>query len=147
MITPRSNEVDAVLGILESEDYEDPKAMARAIVKALAEQFAQRDSFGVVNISPGFIYGWGPFWTQRDAEKFGGALTAGGMKPYRLTLAGPEKYQAAPQGRAGGLGEKCPCGHLALAHGSWSKGTLTPGPGACAWKGCKCLEYGQEVAA
>ena len=64
---PRKSEVDAVQAILESEDYETPTDMAKAVVKALADELLKRELHVIVPQHG--AQGWGPYWTRTEAER------------------------------------------------------------------------------
>lgn len=134
---PRRNEVTAVTDLLQSESFDSPEAMAKAIVKAVADELGKRKTFGV---AAGFeerpLLAYGPFYSEADAKRYATRLAASGLDTRVAGLLGPDAYvmDAEPTKKS----NKCACGHLAHMHGVWRKGTLDPGPGGCAWKGCRC---------
>ena len=66
-LSPRKNETDAVVAILESGAYDDAVDMAKAIVRSLGTELARRETFVV--FPPNAPHGHGPFWTQTEAER------------------------------------------------------------------------------
>ncbi len=80
-ITPRANEVAAVTGILESDAYDGPKDMGKAIVSALAQELALRDLtvVGVGFQSEGTWLPVGPFYDKRSVDRFVKDATSYGM--------------------------------------------------------------------
>jgi hypothetical protein len=47
MLTPRKDEVAAVVAILESDEHEDSTSMAKQLLKVIAEVLSKRDGYGV----------------------------------------------------------------------------------------------------
>lgn len=71
---PLKGEVDAVVAVLQDDTFEDETAMAKAIVKTLAQEMARRPSFAVaVSAGPPFEFFW-PFYYEADARKFSDQL-------------------------------------------------------------------------
>jgi hypothetical protein len=73
-ITPRADEVKAVVAIMESDEYESADLMAKAIIKQVAESFAERTFYAwVYRESPDAFYlPFGPFTSDNEAKKFAG---------------------------------------------------------------------------
>jgi len=79
-ITPRKAEVEAVIALLESDDFDTSRAMAVQIVKQIADDLSRRDTKGVALSFPGQPPGLalGPYYSTRDAQKaLTGAREAG----------------------------------------------------------------------
>lgn len=129
---PRKNEVAVVVEILSSDEFDSPEDMAKAIIKGLSAELGLRQSYVVVHDSTRV---WGPFYVKRDAEKFGGLMAAAGGSWAMAPMLGTSLPQ---QGVVDSSNPLCSCGHVRLVHGSWTKGSLIPGPGRCNWKGCDC---------
>lgn len=101
MILPKSNEVDAVLKILD-QDYEDSEAgditLAKDIVRAVWEEISRRDSFIVLERGEGFDMFW-PFLYEKDALRFHQQLyplaprRIGKMRSPVTTLETKAKYE------------------------------------------------------
>jgi hypothetical protein len=88
-LTPRSEEVKAVIEILESDEYDSAQAMAKALIKEVAEILSMRDWWAVAHRFAGDETGglnWGPYSSVTEAqkayEKFIGAGEARAVKVY-----------------------------------------------------------------
>ena len=113
MISPRSNETAAVVEILESGDHDDAASMAKAIVKAVAEQLQRRETF--VIFPPDCPFGYGPYWSETDAarawkKEIGSSFTG------QARLLRAFSWSVQPELNAG-----CECGHVKEQH-------VIPGP-------------------
>ena len=142
-LLPRKNEVDLVLSILESDDYDDASAMSKAIVKALGAELAKRETFAVSRglASDDFRSAHGPFYSQGQAIKVAQAnrdigLHASVVKVNPASEAVPSEPEA--------IGKRCKCGHPKELHGS----AITPRAhttlGCCVYKQrvkCECKSY------
>ena len=118
-ISPRTDEVATVQALLESDEYEDSKAMARAIVKAIAEEFAHRDTLLVAWAMPPYEKGdlvieEGPFYHAGDAQRHARARQEGGLLTHIRKLYKP-MLKIPALGAGMGL---CECGHGAWIHQS-----------------------------
>ncbi|AOQ27033.1 hypothetical protein SEA_GODPOWER_58 [Streptomyces phage Godpower] len=139
-ITPRAQEVNAVLEIMESDEFEDGKSMAKALIKEVAQILAQRDSFALAHTWQDGTAGlnFGPFGTEGDATKFGERLGGVGGTAHVVKLSSPEVLIANQDGKKGWtpfcLVEGC--GHAPFAHSM--AGTSR---GACMVDGCECSTY------
>ena len=109
--------------------------MAKAIVKAVADELGKRKTFGVAAGFERGRFAYGPFHSEADAKRYATRLAASGLDTRVAGLLGPDAYvmDAEPTKKS----SKCACGHLAHMHGVW-QGHAGPGPGGCAWKGCRC---------
>lgn len=95
MITPRKNETAAVEAILNSDQYDDATAMAKAIVKAVAGELDKRDKYlvglGYHGASPHVLVG--PFYGEAEATKFMAAMAERGWTQAAATLWNPDRYR------------------------------------------------------
>ena len=93
MISPRANELAAVVEILESDEHEDPKAMAGAIVRRLGQLFEERDSYGVAIGLPtdDVEIPFGPFHNIGDAKKIVNEARARGLRAFVAPLLAPTR--------------------------------------------------------
>jgi hypothetical protein len=112
--SPRSTETAAVEAVLASEEFEDARSMAAAACRALAAEIAKRETF--VILPPGSPIAYGPYWTQKDAERawlkeLGGSFLAGTPRLLRTFPWDPAEVEL-PQ---------CDCGHAKEQH-------VVPGP-------------------
>lgn len=73
-LTPRGNEVKAVVAIMESDEYDSAEAMAKAVIKRIAELFAEREwAAWVYRENPeAFYLPYGPFSSATEAKRFAG---------------------------------------------------------------------------
>ncbi|AKY03738.1 hypothetical protein AVT26_gp56 [Streptomyces phage Lannister] len=139
-ITPRAQEVNAVVEILESGEFDGPKDMAKALIKEVAQILAMRDGYALAHTWQDGTAGlnFGPFGTEGDAAKFGERLGGVGGTAHVVKLASPEVLIANQDGKKGWtpfcLVEGC--GHAPFAHSM--AGTSR---GACMVDGCECSTY------
>ncbi|MET9862005.1 hypothetical protein ABZY93_22360 [Streptomyces smyrnaeus] len=139
-ITPRAQEVNRVVEILESGDFDGPKDMAKALLKEMADILAMRDSFALahtwVDGTKGLNYG--PFGTEGDAKKFGERLGGVGRTAHVVPLSSPEALIANQDGKKG-WAPWCTdpeCGHAPFAHSM-----AAAARGECQVPGCPCAAY------
>ncbi|QAY17737.1 hypothetical protein SEA_ASTEN_56 [Streptomyces phage Asten] len=139
-ITPRAQEVNAVVEVLESGEYDDAKSLAKALIKEVAQILAQRDGFALAHTWRDGTAGlnFGPFGTEGDAQKFGERLGGVGGTAHVVKLSSPEVLIANQDGKKGWtpfcLVEGC--GHAPFTHSM--AGTSR---GACMVDGCECSTY------
>lgn len=67
MLSPRSSEVAAVVAILQSGEFDDETAMAKAIVRTVAAELSLREAY--VLYPPNCPFGYGPYWSETDAAR------------------------------------------------------------------------------
>lgn len=147
--TPRKNEVDLVVEAMESEEFEDAKAVAKSIVKGLYNEWRRREWYVIAhkfgkNDPTTVLYGMEP--TQRSAEKFAEGMGTGiGMivKVYpvgaledRIELMHQEEWARRRHPCAN-------CGHNLEHHGVIGfKGRPIKFPaGKACTLTCKCREF------
>jgi len=128
-ISPRKAEVDAVVALLESDQFDTSAGMAREIVKQVADDLSQRDTKGVALSFPGQPPGLalGPYYSARDAQKALTDAREAGMEARvcRLSGTGAIRPIAVLTSECGTCGHrvemhpkvecyvhKCPCGAL-----------------------------------
>jgi hypothetical protein len=109
VISPRKNETDAVVAILEDPGYDGPGPMAKAIVKALATEFQQRPWYAVAHRFGKGDQGinLGPFPGRPDAERYRKAIATG--ETVVVPLHPPVLAEADEAG-------VCRCGHAKELH-------------------------------
>ena len=128
MISPRKTEVDAVVALLESDQFDTSTGMARQIVKTVADELSKRTTFGVAvgfagDNHPGLAIG--AFYSIRDANKTVKDAREAGLQARVARLSGTGSIRAAQA-----LRQACVCGHKTEMHVFVN----------CAVKGCACLE-------
>ena len=124
-ITPRKDEVEGVVSLLESDEFDDAGEMAKAIIKLVADVLSQRTTHGVAVGMPGCkpALAVGPFYTVRDARKCVSDAQEAGMEARTHRLSGAGSIRAAQALRA-----VCVCGHRTESH-VWT---------TCTIAGCGC---------
>jgi hypothetical protein len=73
-LTPRGTEVKAVVALLESDQFDSADALAKAIIKEVADHFSHRDWYAwVYRENPeAFYLPFGIFSSDIEAKKFAG---------------------------------------------------------------------------
>lgn len=134
MISPRSNEVQAVIEVLESEEYESPEAMARAVVKVLAAELAKRDTLGVAAGFPGEgpVLAVGPFYDSKDVKKYVESAQECGLETRIRRLGSPLPIEPTEPLKSPCKG----CEHDPVFHGAWGCGVFPDKKNKC-----PCLGY------
>lgn len=140
-VTPRGTEVKAIAELLDSGDFDSAEAMAKAVIKRVAELLSERDMYAwVYRESPeAFYLPFGPFTSDSEARKFAGKYV-GMLKGQHMIL---------PLYSTAGLTErmnayKIPsafcvtCNHSHISHQHPNKN------GRCAVRGCKCRKDATE---
>jgi hypothetical protein len=113
-ISPRKAEVDAVVTLLTSDDYDTSEAMAKDIIKQVAGDLSKRTTFGVAvgfagDNHPGLAIG--AFYSVRDANKTAKDAREAGMEARVARLSGTGSIRAAQA-----LKQVCVCGHKTEMH-------------------------------
>ena len=114
MISPRKAEVDAVVALLESDQFDTSTGMARELIKQVAGDLSRRDTLGVAlsfaGNPPGLALG--PFYSKRDAEKCAQDAREAGMvaRINRLSGTGAMRPIAVLTSECG------TCGHRVEMH-------------------------------
>ena len=115
MISPRRNEVAAVEALLNDESFEDGAKMARAIVIAVVDELAKRDTHSVgLGLAEDPWIPVGPFYGQGDVTKFTAEMAERGWTQIGGRLWSPESFRAEwnePDPNA-----PCECGHHKSMH-------------------------------
>ena len=139
---PRKPEIDAAVAVLESEDFETPADMARAIVKAVAGELARREHYAIVPQGAGFAYG--TYWTTTEAER-------AWKREVGASFDGPAAllrvFPWSPPEAADTTLATCVCGHQPENHVVKNqRGGKTSAPRECGVRGCGCAAYGKGAA-
>ena len=119
-ISPRRNEVEAVVAILESGDFESSAEMSKAIIKAIADELAKRDGYGVaIGLRTDDLrIAHGPMYSILDAKRTVREAEARGLRAFIAPLLGaanalPEEVVATHK--------RCTCKHPQALHGAAMK--------------------------
>ncbi|WP_367135853.1 hypothetical protein [Saccharothrix sp. HUAS TT1] len=135
-ITPRKDEVAAVVQLLESDGYDSAEALAKDVIKRVAELFGDREFYAWVHrFGPGQLQlAWGPLTSDSEVLKLAKKASLGGesmsLKLYSTNglLARIAEGNIAPT-------EHCTdCGHPHGAHEHPKFG------GRCAIRRCTCKQ-------
>ena len=113
-ISPRKAEVDAVVTLLESDQFDTSTGMARELIKLVADMLSERDTLGVRltfpdHSSPGLAVG--PFYDKRSAQACLKDAQEVGMDALLARLSGTGSIRAAQA-----LKRACVCGHKTEMH-------------------------------
>ncbi|WP_326554697.1 hypothetical protein [Micromonospora sp. NBC_01813] len=145
--TPRKEEIQPVIDLLESEGFDSAEDMAKALIKAVVELLWFRDWYVLgVKGGGGQPVAFGPFASEAEARSLGTKLQ-GVLVPLDPSEWGVVQVRGlggtAEERQGGGFGFCCTegCGHPAYAH-SMSDG---PGRGHCILCGRRgaCQKYEQ----
>ncbi|MFC3504427.1 hypothetical protein ACFOOK_26145 [Micromonospora krabiensis] len=119
--TPRKEEVQPVIDILESDDFDSADDMAKALIREVVDMLWFRDWHVLVVNRDGQAVAFGPFASEPEAKALGtkwqGTLLPGdptrwGVVPVRGLGATAEERQGGGYGFCTTEG----CGHPAYAH-------------------------------
>jgi hypothetical protein len=71
-LTPRREEVKAVVELLESDGYDSADALAKDVIKRVADLFAERDMYAYAfRFAPGSqVLAWGPLTSETEVKRF-----------------------------------------------------------------------------
>lgn len=134
-ITPRANEVDPVVAILESDEYADAKAMAKAIIRQVATSLAERDWYVYTHRFGDLVVPWGPLASEAEVKKFAKTLGLGG-KGLGIKVYSSERVLEHIEANATATLKLCgECSHVKGVHEHPKMGM------ACAVYGCHCKRY------
>ena len=116
-ITPRKTEVDAVVAILESGEYDSSEEMGRAIVKVVAAVLQSRDGYGVaIGLKTDDLrLPHGPYFTILEAKRVVKEAEARGLVAFIAPLLGAAN---ALTEEAEATHKRCVCKHPQVLHGS-----------------------------
>lgn len=138
-ITPRSDEVKAVVAILESGEFDGPEQMAKALIKEIAEWLQVRDWVVLTHVWKDETLGvnWGPFGSEAEATAAANKIAVGADKFRLIPIYSPERVLASydetrPKDRKGFcLNDDC-------GHASWLHLMDGSSRGACGLEKCPC---------
>lgn len=137
-LTPRKDEVKAIVELLEDDGFESADALAKEIIKRVGVLLEDRELVAWVHrFGPEAPYqlAWGPFSSRSEAERLAKKTGVGGenmILPMGSVSAIEERLKEKPAGTA-----LCTCGHSEVVH-------QHPGfRGRCvgARGTCKCKKY------
>lgn len=121
---PRKNEIEEVIKVLESSEYEDSETMAKALIKKVGDLLSLRDTFGVgVAFAPAehpFLV-IGPCYDKRSAQKVVQEAQEAGLQALTGRLSGTGSIRPAEVRNA-----LCECGHSVEMHPKANKCVVLP---------------------
>lgn len=133
-ITPRKAEVQEIVKLLESDDYDSADGLAKDVIKRVGELFAEREFYayawraGVG--SP--VLAWGPLPSEAEVKKFATRANLGGQH-LAVRLFSTEAMLGRVEEASKGKSSHCPsCGHPLGAHEHPRMSNK------CAVGGCRC---------
>lgn len=147
-LTPRKSEYGAVIALMESEEYETPEELAKAIVIKVAEELQHRDTVGVVARFPGEqppYLSVGPFYHKADVDNWRQEAQEAGLETRTGSLSSPDCLRPSEALRNG----FCECGHKEEQHvvyGRKGKETSPRDCGVCDKGICKQFVQRKESA-
>ena len=146
-LTPRKEEVSAVVEVLEFDDHEDSVSMAKALIKVIAELLQQRDGYGVaIGLRTDDLrLPHGPFYTILEAKRVAKEAEARGLVSFIAPLLGAgNALRDDEEAKA----KRCICGHPAILHGSAIKPKAVTSIGCGVYlrdkSKCSCKSYEME---
>lgn len=140
-LTPRGDEVKAIVALLESDGFDSAEALAKAVIKELAERLSDRNWYAWVYRETGdaSYLSYGPFTSESEAMKFAGKYV-GMLKGQHMILP-----LYSTNGLVNQLAEYkvkslfcLECDHSLVSHEHPKKN------GKCAVRGCKCKRKVEE---
>ncbi|MFD7738019.1 hypothetical protein [Kitasatospora sp. NPDC059800] len=138
-LTPRKEEVSAIVALLESQDFDSADQMAKALLKEAGEILQMRDWYALVHTWNDGHRGlsWAPFGNESEAIAFANKLTIGGTARL-VKLYSPGIMLANIDGKKGWKGycQDPECGHAPFAHS-----TVSATRGACHIPTCPCGQF------
>ena len=146
-ITPRKEEVAAVIEVLESDEHEDSTSMAKALIKVVAEQLQKRDGYGVaIGLRTDDLrIPHGPMWTILEAKRVVKEAEARGLVAFIAPLLGAGN---ALTDEVEATHKRCICKHPAILHGSAIKPKAVTSIGCGVYlrdkTKCPCKTYEME---
>jgi hypothetical protein len=138
-LTPRGAEVDAVVQLLENGSYATAEALAKDIIKTVADLLDLRDWFALTHRWQDGQRGvnWGPFASPIEALRVAGYVSVGGQFG-TVKLYSPAVLVGNAKGRKNTAGFCCDerCGHAPFTHSM-----AGPARGACLLATCACPKF------
>ena len=118
-ITPRSEEIEGVKAILESDQYTTADQMAKALIKEVAEMLWMRDWVALTHINRDGTKGlnWAPFSSPIEAFNTAERVGVGGRYT-TVKLYSPGILLGNAEGKKGwkGFCQNPDCGHAPFLH-------------------------------
>jgi hypothetical protein len=138
-LTPRKPEVEAVVQLLESQDYATADALAKDIIKTVADMLDMRDWVALGHRWHGgqSTIAWGPFSSEIEALRVAEYVGVGGrFATVKLYSPGVLIGNARGRKNTAGFCRDERCGHAPFTH---SMATSARGP--CLLESCTCPRF------
>jgi hypothetical protein len=140
-LIPRAEEVAEVVELLERDDYDSAEALAKDIIKLVADIFWFRTWY--VLVIRGRQSAFGPFASEAEAASLG--------KKYEgiLVPSDPESWGVGTVYGLGGTAEERAgggfgyCSTVGCGHPAYMHSMVGPSRGKCVLSECACKEYEQ----
>ncbi|WP_328742137.1 hypothetical protein OG436_13995 [Streptomyces caniferus] len=138
-ITPRKEEVAAVVALLEDPTFESADQLAKAIYKTAAELLQMRDLFALVHTWQDGHRGlnFGPFGSEAEMKTFASKMAFGGTGKV-VKLYSPGVMLANVDGKKGWKGY---CFHPECGHAPFAHSAASAARGACQIPTCPCDKF------
>jgi hypothetical protein len=138
--TPRAQEYNKIVEILESPDYPDAKTMAKALLNEMVEILSMRDTFAGTHTWMDGARGlnYGPFYSEADIKTHLQHFAGIGGRFNVVKLYSPGAMKANDIGKKG-WSPWCldpNCGHAPFTHSM-----AGPSRGKCQLVTCQCNGY------
>lgn len=133
-LTPRKDEYAVVTEILEDPSFKNADAMAKAVVKAVAEALGQREwwFYAWRDGDTGPVLTWGPFASEKDVEAFAQKVGLKGESRAMQLFSPGALLDRMEKDDVGVLRYCGSCKHPIGAHQHPKQS------GICAVRGCSC---------
>lgn len=140
-LSPRAEEVRAVIATLNDPKLATEQTMAKAVIKRAAEIISMRTTYVVRHTMSGCEALYGPFGSEIDAEKFATTiLPGGGYKVYRQHSPAKLMAKVTADEAWPGWEDFCErCGHADTIHTMTRDGRT--GRGKCCLPDCDCPQH------
>ncbi|GIE98958.1 hypothetical protein [Paractinoplanes rishiriensis] len=137
-LTPRGPEVDAVVRLLEDDSYASAEALARAIIKTVADELDLRDWYALTHRWRDGTRGinWGPFASPIEALRVAEYIGAGQFGAVKLYSPGVLVANAKGRKNTAGYCRRPECGHAPFLHLMAGSGR-----GGCGLSSCGCPRF------
>lgn len=138
--TPRAQEYNKIVEILESSDYPDAKSMAKALINEMVEILSMRDVYAGTHTwkdgEKGLNYG--PFYSEADIKSYLQHLGGLGGRFHVVKLYSPGALKANDIGKKGWSPW---CLHPECGHAPFTHSMAAAARGACQLPTCPCTAY------
>lgn len=137
-LTPRKEEIQAVVRLLEADSYPSADALAKDIIKTVADELDMRDWFALTHRWHDGQHGinWGPFASSIDALRAAEYIGEGKFGAVKLYSPGVLVANAKGRKNTAGYCRDPRCGHAPFLHLMAGSGR-----GACGLSTCVCTRF------